>query len=83
MPPVYHLEELFLGSLLFFLFSFTRFGKSDSRRTVCQYVGNISKAVGAERTIVFFDDTLDLPTLNVVLVRQSWDEITPSTTAWP
>lgn len=46
-------------------------------------VGNISKAVGAERTIVFFDDTLDLPTLNVVLVRQSWDEITPSTTAWP
>lgn len=46
-------------------------------------VGNISKAVGAERTIVFYDDTLDLPTLNVILVRQSWDEITPSATAWP
>ncbi len=46
-------------------------------------VGNVSKAVGAERTIVFYDDTLDLPTLNVVLVRQSWDEVLPTTTAWP
>ncbi|MDI6757537.1 MAG: hypothetical protein QME32_05890 [Endomicrobiia bacterium] len=45
--------------------------------------GNVSKAVGAERTIIFFDDNLDLPSLNVVLVRKSWDEIVPSTTPWP
>lgn len=46
-------------------------------------VGSISKATGAERTIVFYDDTLDLPSLNVVLTRESWDEIAPSATAWP
>lgn len=46
-------------------------------------VGNVSKAVGSERTIVFFDDTLDVPSLNVVLVRKSWQEISPSTTTWP
>lgn len=45
--------------------------------------GNISKAVGSERCVVFFDDTLDLPTLNVVLVRQSWQEIKPGSTPWP
>ncbi len=45
-------------------------------------VGTVSKAVGSERTVVFFDDTLSLPTLNVVLVRSSWNEIMPSTTAW-
>jgi hypothetical protein len=45
--------------------------------------GNVSKAVGSERTVIFFDETLDIPTLNVVLVRQSWNEIMPSGTAWP
>jgi hypothetical protein len=46
-------------------------------------VGNVSKATGIERTVVFFDDTLDLPMLNVILERQSWDEITPTSTPWP
>jgi hypothetical protein len=46
-------------------------------------VGNVSKAVGSERTIVFYDENLDLPTLNVVLVRQSWKEVIPSGTPWP
>lgn len=46
-------------------------------------VGNVSKAVGSERTVVFFDDTLDLPMLNVILERQSWDEIVPTSTPWP
>lgn len=45
-------------------------------------VGNIGKAVGSERCVVFFDDTLALPTLNVVLVRQSWDEILPANEIW-
>jgi len=43
-------------------------------------VGNVSKAVGAERTIIFYDENLDLPTLNVVLLRRSWQEIPPSGT---
>ena len=29
-------------------------------------VGNITKLAAAERTLVFFDDTLDLPMLNAV-----------------
>ncbi|MCX5787899.1 MAG: hypothetical protein NTX64_05230 [Elusimicrobia bacterium] len=33
--------------------------------------------------LIFFDDNLLLPMLNVVLVRQSWKEVGPSTTAWP
>lgn len=45
-------------------------------------VGNIAKAVGSERCIVFFDDTLNLPTLNIVLVRESWNEIIPSPGSW-
>jgi Tfp pilus assembly protein PilX len=32
---------------------------------------------------VYFDDTLTLPTLNVVLARKSWKEVPPSSTAWP
>jgi len=32
---------------------------------------------------VFFDDKLEVPTINVVLVRQSWQEVTPSALAWP
>jgi len=45
--------------------------------------GNVSKAVGSERCIIFFDDNLsNIPTLNVVLVRKSWDEVKPSSTPW-
>jgi hypothetical protein len=32
---------------------------------------------------VFYDDTLDLPALNVILIRQSWNETLPSSTPWP
>lgn len=32
---------------------------------------------------VFFNDQLVLPTLNVVLVRQTWNEVLPSKQAWP
>ncbi|NNN04692.1 MAG: hypothetical protein HKL90_02200 [Elusimicrobia bacterium] len=32
---------------------------------------------------IYFDDQLKLPTLNVVLTRQSWKEISPSGTPWP
>ncbi|MFN0118271.1 MAG: hypothetical protein ACKVQC_08300 [Elusimicrobiota bacterium] len=44
--------------------------------------GNVSKAVGAERTIVFYNDALDVPTLNVILTRQSWDEVSPTASTW-
>lgn len=45
--------------------------------------GNVSRATGAEMTIIFFNENLDLPSLNVVLVRKSWDEVIPSTIPWP
>jgi hypothetical protein len=32
---------------------------------------------------VFYDDTLSVPALNVILLRQSWTEVAPSQTAWP
>lgn len=32
---------------------------------------------------IYFDDTLTLPTLNVVLIRKSWKEVPASTTPWP
>lgn len=44
--------------------------------------GTVSKAVGSERCVIFFDDTLNVPSLNVVLVRKSWAEILPSSQAW-
>ena len=31
---------------------------------------------------VFYDDTLSVPTLNVILVRLSWQETTPSSVVW-
>jgi hypothetical protein len=31
---------------------------------------------------VYYDDSLTLPTLNVILVRQSWQEVSPSTWTW-
>lgn len=46
-------------------------------------VGNVSRATGvSERSIIFYDDSLDLPALNVVLVRRSWKEIKPSSLPW-
>lgn len=43
-------------------------------------------ATGASPTSycgIFYDDQLSLPTLNVILTRQSWKEVSPSPTAWP
>lgn len=31
---------------------------------------------------VFYDDQLSVPTLNVILVRMSWQEVSPSATPW-
>ncbi len=40
--------------------------------------GSLSNSCG-----IFYDDTLEVPALNVVLSRQSWQEISPSSTPWP
>lgn len=32
---------------------------------------------------IFYDDSLNVPTLNVILIRQSWQETAPNTLAWP
>ncbi len=32
---------------------------------------------------IFYDDTLQVPVLNVILERLSWKETSPSSTAWP
>ncbi|MCX7941049.1 MAG: hypothetical protein N2555_04700 [Endomicrobia bacterium] len=46
-------------------------------------VGNVSRGTGvAEYSIIFFDETLDLPSLNVVLIRTSWQTIPPSNIPW-
>ena len=46
--------------------------------------GTVSASGGSATTScgVFYDDTLDLPALNVILIRESWNEIIPSTTVW-
>jgi len=33
--------------------------------------------------IIFYNDTLSLPTINVSLQRESWQEVSPSSQAWP
>ncbi|UPT74400.1 MAG: hypothetical protein M0D55_01230 [Elusimicrobiota bacterium] len=38
--------------------------------------------ISLSNNIIFFNDQLSVPTLNVVLVRQSWQETAPNTTAW-
>jgi len=37
---------------------------------------------GSNNVSIFFNESLDLPTLNVVLLRKSWEEIPPSTSTW-
>lgn len=46
-------------------------------------VGNVTNQNTGERSLVFYDSNLSVPTLNVVLVQQSWQEVSPSNTAWP
>lgn len=38
---------------------------------------------GAGNTMVFYDAKLKLPTLNVVLIKESWEEQAPNPSAWP
>jgi len=46
-------------------------------------VGDVDRAVGAsDPCIIFFDESLQLPTLNVVLVKKSWQEVLPSSQPW-
>lgn len=46
-------------------------------------VGNVSRAAGvAEMSTIFFDENLELPSLNVVLVRKMWQFIKPSDNPW-
>jgi hypothetical protein len=79
-PPAANTDVGFRG-LVYVGGNFDIQGPADINGAV-YVVGNISKAVGSERTIVFYDDTLNVPTLNVVLVRISWNEIAPSSTTW-
>jgi hypothetical protein len=43
-------------------------------------VGNFT---GHGNTVIYYDSSLRLPTLNVVLTRLSWEETSPSVQAWP
>lgn len=44
-------------------------------------VGDINTGSG-NNVAIFFNENLELPTLNVILIRQSWEEITPSDIPW-
>jgi hypothetical protein len=47
-------------------------------------VGNVvNNDPSGERVLVFYEPNLNLPLLNVVLGRVSWDEVSPSGVAWP
>jgi hypothetical protein len=47
-------------------------------------VGDIDNNTTGERVLVFYEgDNPNIPVLNVVLVRQSWDEVPPSAVPWP
>lgn len=46
-------------------------------------VGNVQRGTGvSEYSIVFFDENLNLPSLNIVLVRKLWQTIPPSGIPW-
>lgn len=46
-------------------------------------VGNVARGTGvSEYSIIFFDENLNLPSLNVVLVRKSWQTIPPTDVPW-
>ena len=45
--------------------------------------GNVTNQNSGERSLVFYDSTLDVPVLNVILTRDSWQEVSPSAVAWP
>ncbi len=47
--------------------------------------GTVSATGGTNTSFcgIFYDDTLSVPALNVILLRISWQEIAPSAAAWP
>ena len=46
-------------------------------------VGNVvNNDTSGERVLVFYEPNLNLPLLNVVVGRMSWDEVTPSAIPW-
>jgi hypothetical protein len=45
--------------------------------TVTASGGSMSHSCG-----IFYNDDLEVPALNVILIRQSWKEVPPSSTAW-
>ncbi len=46
-------------------------------------VGNVSRGTGvSEFSILYFDENLNLPSLNVVLVRKSWQTVPPTNIPW-
>jgi len=44
-------------------------------------VGDINTGAG-NNVSIFFNENLDLPTLNVILIKKSWNEIKPSPIPW-
>ncbi|MDD5209536.1 MAG: hypothetical protein PHV36_09120 [Elusimicrobiales bacterium] len=58
---------------------FNRAGDSDVFGAMW-VVGDVS---GAGNTMLFYNSNLQLPTLNVVLIKDSWLEQKPSTVVWP
>ncbi len=46
--------------------------------------GTVTASGGTSTTFctVFYDDTLTVPALNVILIRVSWNEVAPSSTVW-
>lgn len=59
--------------------SLARYGAADIYGAAW-VVGNIS---GEGNTMIFFNSKLKVPTLNVMLEKESWLETKPSTAAWP
>jgi hypothetical protein len=59
---------------------FTRRGASDIYGAMW-VVGDVESIGG--NTMIFYNSRLNVPTLNVVLMKDSWQEIKPSASAWP
>ncbi len=59
--------------------NFTRTGDSDIYGAMW-VVGDVT---GSGNTMLFYNSNLKLPTLNVVLTKESWQEQKPSATVWP
>lgn len=45
--------------------------------------GSVLNSNAGNSSLVMYDDTLAVPVLYVTLIRESWLEVSPSSTAWP